>query len=92
MRLLYLPFSIVAGLLGARLGRHAFQSVWGRVADSPELPSPRSGHHNLAQVAGAAALQAAMVSSAVAVSEQLSARVFHHLFGVWPEKSHDADG
>jgi hypothetical protein len=91
MKLLYAPFSLLAALLGARIGRNAFTSVWGRVAESPAPPSPKSGRHHLAHVAGAAALEAGMMAFGAAIMQQLTARVFHHLFGVWPEKSRKAE-
>jgi len=86
MKLLYKPFAIFAGVIGHRTGRTAFEAVWSHVGEDEKPPSPRAGRLGLAQVAGSAALEAATVAAIAAVFEQLAARVFHHLFGAWPEK------
>jgi len=87
MKLLYKPFGIIAGVIGHRTGRTAFEAVWSRVGGEEEKPpSPRAGRLGLAQVAGSAALEAATIAAVAAVIEQLAARAFHHLFGAWPEK------
>ena len=35
MRLLYKPFGIIAGIIAARLGRKAFDSVWTKIDETP---------------------------------------------------------
>lgn len=85
MKLLYAPFSIVAGVLGARAGRTAFTALWSRISDSPK-PSPKAPDASLAGVALAAALEGATLAASGAVVSNLSARLFHHLFGAWPEQ------
>ena len=86
MKLLYKPFSIMARTVGTRLGKSAFQTVWERVGDSPEPPSPAAGRLSLPRVAATAALEAAMMAAIDGAIEQLTARAFHHLIGAWPEK------
>ena len=87
MKFLYLPFAIIAGVIGHRTGRKAFQAVWARLGGETEKPpSPKAGRVGLAQVAGSAALEAATIAGIAAAVQQLTARVFHHLFGAWPEK------
>lgn len=87
MKLLYAPFAIVAGIIGTRLGKRAFQALWSELDDSPEPPPPTSGDVDLWKSVGGAALQAAMVAAIATVVRRFSARFFHHLFGVWPEKT-----
>jgi hypothetical protein len=85
MKLFYRPFAIVAGVIGHRTGRTAFEAVWSHVGGEETPPSPRAGRVGLVQVAGTAALEAATIAAAAAVADQLVARIFHHLFGAWPE-------
>ena len=85
MRLLYKPFSIVFGIIGARAGRKAFGTIWGAISDEPK-PSAKEPDVGLARAAFSAALEAATLAAATAVAGQLSVRLFHHLFGVWPVK------
>jgi hypothetical protein len=86
MKLLYKPLGIITAALAHRIGRTAFQAVWSRVGEDALPPSPLAGRVGLAQVAGSAALEAATIATVSAVIEQLAARLFHHMFGAWPEK------
>jgi hypothetical protein len=85
-KLVYTPFSIVFGLLGARVGKKAFNTIWGRVSDEPK-PSAKEPDVSLGRVAASAALEGATLAAATAVARQLSVRAFHHVFGVWPVKA-----
>jgi hypothetical protein len=86
MKLFYTPFSIVFGIIGARAGRKAFEALWNGISDDP-APSPKDADVGIGKVAVSAALQGATLAAASAVASQLSVRLFHHLFGVWPVKS-----
>jgi hypothetical protein len=85
MKILYKPFAIVAGILGARIGRNVFKSLWAKIDDS-EPPAPTAGNASTGKVVGAAALEAATLAAAGALAARASAKSFHHLFGVWPDK------
>jgi len=84
-KLLYTPFSIVFGMVGARVGKKAFNAIWGSVSDRPK-PSPKEPAASLGRIAVSAALEGATLAASAAVARQLSVRAFHHLFGVWPVK------
>src|SRR5215469_3725725 len=86
MKLLFKPFAILAGVIAHRTGRTAFEKMWSHVGEEEKPPSPLSGRIGLAEVAGSAAFEAATIAAIAAVIDQLAARVFHHLFGAWPEK------
>jgi hypothetical protein len=86
MKLLYTPFSIVFGIIGARAGRKAFGALWSEISDEPK-PSPKEADASLGRVALSAALEGATLAAVSAVASQLGVRLFHHLFGVWPVKS-----
>lgn len=83
VKLLYAPFSIAAGVIGARVGRKAFGSVWSLFSDSPK-PQPTAAEQGLIRVAASAALEGATLSATAAVINQLTARAFHYMFGAWP--------
>jgi hypothetical protein len=86
MGVLYKPFSIVAKMLGKRVGRTAFANVWSQVGDGEGPPASNAGHRSVLSVFWTAALQAAVLAGVGAVIDQLTARVFHQLFGAWPGK------
>lgn len=85
-KLFYTPFSIVFSVVGSIVGKKAFNAIWERVSAEPK-PSPKEPDISLRRVAGSAALEGATLAAATAVARQLSVRVFHYLFGVWPVKS-----
>ena len=91
MKLVYKPFSIFAHQLAARAGKAAFGAIWNRVGPGEAPPAPTAGRLNLVYVAGSAALEAATMAAVGAVADQLSARVFHHLIGAWPQKPRDTE-
>ncbi len=85
MRLLYKPFSIIAGLIAAKLGQSIFNQLWSRI-DTAEPPKPTTEEASLPKVVGAAALEAATLAGIGALVDRASARAFQHLTGVWPAK------
>jgi hypothetical protein len=83
MKILYKPFAIIAGMIGARLGRNAFRELWSRIDDA-DPPTPTAPDASLVKVVGAAALEAATMAGVAAVVDRVSARSFHYLTGIWP--------
>jgi hypothetical protein len=86
MKLLYKPFAVLSGVIGARLGQRIFKAIWGRI-DESEPPAPTESDTSMAKVVGAAALQAAALAGSKAAVSRASARSFHYLTGVWPGRS-----
>ena len=86
MKLLYKPFSIIAGLIAARIGKALFKGLWSRV-DRTEPPEPTAPAAPMPKVVGAAALEAATMAGVAAAADRLAAQAFHHLTGVWPGKA-----
>jgi hypothetical protein len=91
MGLVYKPFSIFAHGIAARLGKETFAAIWMRVGDGDRPAQPTAGRLNLFAVASAAALEAATMAATTAVIDQLTARVFHHLLGAWPQRPQAAE-
>ena len=85
MKILYKPFAIIAGVVGAKLGRNAFKTVWTRI-DGADPPDPTTAEASLPKVVGAAALEAATMAGIAAAVDRASLRTFHYLTGIWPGK------
>jgi hypothetical protein len=85
MRILYKPFALIAAIIGARLGRSTFKTLWAKI-DASEPPAPTTAGASLPKVVGAAALEAATMAGVAAAVNRASARTFHHLTGIWPAK------
>jgi Protein of unknown function (DUF4235) len=83
MKILYKPFGIIAGLIGARIATAVFKALWARI-DEEEPPKPTTEDASFPKVVGAAALEAATMASVGAAVDRAGARAFHHLTGIWP--------
>jgi hypothetical protein len=87
VKLLYKPFAAFARIIGVTLGRRTFKAVWTEVGDPAQPSSPTAPEVGIWRAVSFAVLRAAMVATSITVLRRLSARLFHHLFGVWPEES-----
>ena len=83
MKILYKPFGIIASLIGARIAKAVFSSLWSRI-DEQEPPKPTTEEASFPKVVGAAALEAATVAGIGAAVDRAGARAFHYLTGIWP--------
>jgi Protein of unknown function (DUF4235) len=86
MKIFYKPFGIIAGIIGAKVGRRVFQRVWGSL-DALAPPEPTAGDAPLPKVVLAAALEAATMAAIGAIVDRTAASAFHYLFGAWPGKT-----
>ncbi len=83
MKLLYKPMSLIVGLVAARAGKAAFQSLWSLI-DDRDPPKPTAAGATLQHVVLASVLEAGTMAAAGAVGERAAAHTFNYLFGVWP--------
>jgi Protein of unknown function (DUF4235) len=91
MKLLYKPFALIAGIIGAKLGRSIFKNLWAKL-DGDEPPKETSEDVSVSKVVGAKALEAATLAGTAAAVDRASRRSFEYLFGVFPgEKKKDED-
>ncbi len=90
MKILYKPFAIIAGIIGARIARSIFSALWSRI-DHEEPPKPTTEEASLPKVVAAAALEAATMAGIGALVDRAGARAFHHLTGFWPGDKREED-
>jgi hypothetical protein len=83
MKILYKPFGLIAGLIGARVAAAVFKAIWARI-DEDEPPKPTTEDASFPKVIGAAALEAATTAGVGAAVDRAGARAFHYLTGIWP--------
>jgi hypothetical protein len=89
-RLLFLPFSLAAGLIGGRLARRVFTAVW-RLIDRDEPPQAQRRDVSTLKLLFALALQGAVVAAVTGGIDHLARRLFMHLTGSWPGERREAD-
>ena len=82
-KLLFIPFSIVGGLLAGALSKKVFDLAWGLV-DDEEPPEPEHRDTSWAKLAIAMALQGAIFRMVRGLSDRGSRIAFCRLTGAWP--------
>jgi Protein of unknown function (DUF4235) len=83
MKLLFIPFSILGGLVAGFLGKKLFEGLWG-VVDDEEPPAPEHREVSFPKVVAAAAIEGAIFKGARAAMDHQSRRAFAGLTGSWP--------
>ena len=82
-RILFIPFSIIGGLLAGLAGKKLFELVWARI-DEEEPPEPEHRDASMVKLAAALALEGAIFRAVRGVAEHGSRRSFQRYTGVWP--------
>ena len=81
--MLFIPFSVVSGLLAGLLGKKIFDALWGLFDDQePTEAEHREVHFK--NVLAAAAIQGASVRATRAAVHHQSRRAFAGITGSWP--------
>jgi hypothetical protein len=83
MKLVFLPVSIIAGVLAGLLGRKAFEGVWGKV-DEEEAPDPKHRDVSLPKLAAALLIEGAIFRLVKGLVDHGLRRGFARLTGSWP--------
>ena len=88
MKALFLPISVLAGILAGILSKKLFSVLWG-VIDGAEPPNPKHRVEDPVKLAAALVLEGAIVRLFRGAVDHASRRGFAHLTGSWPgeEKS-----
>jgi hypothetical protein len=83
MKLLFIPISIVAGLLAGVVSKKIFNQVWG-LFDQEEPPDSKHRDIDWVKLAMAAALQGAIFRVMKEATDHYSRRAFYRTTGKWP--------
>jgi hypothetical protein len=83
VKLLFIPFSVIGGLLSGFLAKKLFEQAWG-VVDDEEPPKPTHRQVPLAKVVAAAALEGAIFKGTRAAIDHKSREAFANATGTWP--------
>jgi Protein of unknown function (DUF4235) len=83
MKFLFVPISILSGILAGLLGRKLFDRVWG-IFDEEEPPDSRHLEISWQKLLVAAALQGAIFRAIKEATDHGSRRAFMRLTGTWP--------
>ena len=83
MKFLFIPFSVVSGLVAGFAGKKLFEQLWG-VIDDREPPEAEHRYASWGKVLLAAALQGAVFRAVRAATDRGSRSAFASLTGTWP--------
>jgi hypothetical protein len=83
MKILFIPFSIVGGLLAGLLGKKLFERAWA-VVDDEEPPDAEYREVSYAKLAIALALEGAIFRVVKGLFDHGARRTFERLTGAWP--------
>ena len=82
-KLLFLPFSLAAGILGGLVARKAFAGIWALV-DKAEPPDAEHRDISMRKLLLAQALDGAVSRTSRAGADHLARRAFLRWTGGWP--------
>jgi Protein of unknown function (DUF4235) len=86
-KLLFIPVSVVGGLLAGFVSKKVFDGLWGLV-DEEEPPSSKHRDIDWRKLLLAAALQGAVFRAVREVSDHYTRRAFASTTGTWPGEEH----
>ena len=82
-KLLFIPFSVVAGLIAGLLGRKAFEGIWGLI-DDEEPPDAEHREASVPKLAASLAVQGAAFAVTRGLTDHYARRSFYRATGTWP--------
>lgn len=82
-KLIFSPFSVVAGLLAGRIGKRLFTSVWGAL-DDRHPPRSQESSARIGRLALALIVEGALFRLVKGLADHGSRRAFASFTGIWP--------
>lgn len=83
MKILFLPFSIAAGLVAGFLSKKLFDGIW-RLFDDQEAPEAEHKEISIVKLVMALAIEGAVFRAVRGLVDHGARRSFYNLTGSWP--------
>jgi uncharacterized protein DUF4235 len=83
MKLLFLPFSIIAGITAGFLSKKLFEGVW-HLVDEEEAPEAEHREISIAKLVLALGLEGAIFRAVRGLTDHQARKAFYNLTGSWP--------
>jgi hypothetical protein len=83
VKVLFLPISVLAGVLAGIISKKLFSLVWGAI-DGAEPPDPKQRVEDHVKLAAALVIEGAIVRLLRGGVDHASRHGFAHLTGAWP--------
>ncbi len=82
-KVLFIPVSIIGGLIAGAISKQLFDAVWGLI-DDEEPPDSEHREISVAKMVAAAAIQGAIFRAVRKLVDHQSRRAFAGALGTWP--------
>ena len=82
-KILFVPFSVLGGIIAGIVGKKAFEGLWGAV-DDQEPPDPKQRQSEWRKLIPALLLEGAIFRAVRGLFDHGSRRAFSKLTGSWP--------
>jgi len=86
-KLLFVPFSMIGGILAGIVGKKTFEAIWGAI-DDHEAPDPEHRDISLKKLIPALLLEGAIFRAARGLFDHGARQAFSKLTGSWPGDEH----
>lgn len=86
-KLLFTPFSVIAGILAGAIGKKTFEALWSAF-DDHEAPDPERRDVSLKKLIPALVLEGAIFRAVRGLLDHGSRQAFQTLTGSWPGEEH----
>ena len=83
MKVVFIPISILGGLLAGFIGQKAFDVIWGKV-DDQEPPQPENREISIGKLAIALIIEGAIFRLVKGLFDHAARRGFARMTGAWP--------
>jgi uncharacterized protein DUF4235 len=83
VKILFLPFSIVGGLIAGLISKKLFEQIWG-VIDDEEPPEAKHREISMGKLVTALALEGAIFRLMRGIADHQTRKGFSKLTGSWP--------
>jgi hypothetical protein len=82
-KLLFIPFSVIGGIIAGALSKKTFEALWG-VFDDQEAPEPKHREISLKKLIPALILEGAIFRAMRGLFDHGARQAFQRLTGSWP--------
>ena len=82
-KFLFIPFSVIGGMLAGAIGKKTFELVWGAF-DDEDAPEPKHREISLVKLIVALLVQGAIFRTVRGLVDHGSRHAFHKMTGSWP--------
>ena len=82
-KLLFVPFSVIGGIIAGALSKKTFEALWG-IVDDQEAPEPKHRDVSLIKLIFALVLEGAVFRAVKGLFDHGARQAFQRLTGSWP--------